>query len=91
MVISARGKKSRLASITLRYLKAENIPIEVNGALQVGHFQMHMPNSHIRMDLRRACRPLRRQPSRARIHNFPKTSRCEREQKHRAFAAIRKA
>ena len=47
VVIVARRKKGRLAAIALRQRKPQNIAIECNCAVQIGHFQMNMADAGV--------------------------------------------
>src|SRR3954467_9967954 len=50
MVISTRGKKCRFASHLLRDLKSKHIAIEAERALNLRHFEVHVPDSYLWMN-----------------------------------------
>lgn len=50
MMIPACCEKRRLPTVTLGHLKAEDIPVEVDGAIKVGDLEVDMPDARTRMD-----------------------------------------
>ena len=50
MMISARRKKGRLSPITLRHLETEDVAVKSQRPLNVGNFEMHMPDPRLRVN-----------------------------------------
>jgi hypothetical protein len=50
MMIAARGKKYRLRPVTRRDFKPEDIAIKFQRAIEVGNFEVHVPNPDLRVD-----------------------------------------
>lgn len=50
MMIPACREKRRLPPVTLGHLKAEDILVEVDGAIKVGDLEVDMPDARTRMD-----------------------------------------
>jgi hypothetical protein len=50
MVIPASGKERGAAAHSLRDLKAQDAIVKINRTLQVGHLEMHVTNTRLRMD-----------------------------------------
>jgi hypothetical protein len=47
MVIAASPEESRGIAVALRYLKAQKIAVEGNGAVEVGNLQMHVADGRM--------------------------------------------
>ncbi len=50
MVIATSGDEGRLAAVTLSELKAEDAAVEIQGAIQVGDFQVDVADADAGMD-----------------------------------------
>jgi hypothetical protein len=52
-MITAGRNECRLGTEFLLQLKAQNVPIELQRPLQIGHLQMHMANPDLRINAMR--------------------------------------
>jgi hypothetical protein len=50
MVIPTRGQEHRVASMPLRHLEPQNIPIEGQRSIDIGDLQVHMADPDVRLD-----------------------------------------
>ena len=50
VMIPAGRNECRPSAVTLGELETEDAAVESQGALQIGHFQVHMADSHVGMN-----------------------------------------
>jgi hypothetical protein len=55
MMVTAGGKEGGLLSETLREFKAQDVAIESERAVEVGHLQVNVADSHLRVQLAGVC------------------------------------
>src|SRR5438309_826093 len=55
MMITAGRQKHGIASVPLRFFKAENVAIKTERPVYIRHFQMHMTNSCLRRNCKCHC------------------------------------